>query len=188
MDVPRFEPFPAIHYAPGRVRLADVTAPPYDVLTEAQRDALVARDAHNIALVDVPVERDGPDRYRRAAEELREWQAEGVLVMDDAPAFYIERMAFSDEAGTPRVTAGVLGALEVVEPGAGGVLPHEHTTTKARTDRLELTRATQANLSAIWGLSMAHGLGALLDEPGELIGELTDDEGVTHRLERITDP
>ncbi len=186
--MPRFEPFPAIHYAPSRVRLADVAAPPYDVLTEAERDALAARDPHNIVLIDVPVERDGPDRYREAAERLQCWLGEGVLIVDHAAAFYLERMAFTDEAGTPRVTVGVLGALEVVDPGAGDVLPHEQTTPKARTDRLELTRATQANLSAVWGLSLATGLAALLDEPGKPIGELVDDEGVQHVFERIADP
>jgi uncharacterized protein (DUF1015 family) len=50
---------------------------------------------------------------------------------------------------------GVLGGLEVVDEGAGKVLPHERTTPKASTDRLDLTRATDANLSPVWGLSLA---------------------------------
>ena len=68
------------------------------------------------------------------------------------------------------------------------MLPHEQTTPKARTDRLELTRATEANLSAVWGLSLAGGLSQLLDEPGEWLGELTDEGGVHHTFERVTDP
>ena len=39
------------------------------------------------------------------------------------------------------------------------MLPHEQTTPKATTDRLDLTRATEANLSPIWGLSLAGGPG-----------------------------
>ena len=69
----------------------------------------------------------------------------------------------------------MLGALEVVDEGAGGVLPHERTTPKDSTDRLELTRATRANLSPVWGLSLATGLTALLAEPGEPVGRLLDD-------------
>jgi uncharacterized protein (DUF1015 family) len=81
----------------------------------------------------------------------------------------------------------VVGALEVVDDGAGGVLPHERTTPKASTDRLDLTRATRANLSPVWGLSLATGLSELLAEPGELVGDVRVD-GVDHRVERVVDP
>src|SRR6476620_6435355 len=96
-------------------------------------------------------------------------------------------MRFHDESGATRETVGVIGALEVVDEGAGGVLPHERTTPKASTDRLDLTRATEANLSPVWGLSLASGLAGLLAEPGEPLGEVVED-GVTHRVERVTDP
>ena len=58
--VPRFEPFRAVRYAPA-VDLDAVIAPPYDVLSDADVDALAARDPHNIVHVDVP--RGGADRY-----------------------------------------------------------------------------------------------------------------------------
>ena len=70
---------------------------------------------------------------------------------------------------------------------AGGVLPHERTTAKASTDRLDLTRATAANLSPVWGLSLSKGLTELLAEPGEPLGTVTE-EGVEHVVERVTDP
>jgi len=79
-----------------------------------------------------------------------------------------------------------MGALEVVDEGAGGVLPHERTTPKASTDRLDLTRATEANLSPVWGLSLASGLTDLLLEPAEPVGSVTVD-GVEHSVERVTD-
>ena len=184
----RFEPFPAIRYDPLRVELAQVVAPPYDVLSESDRAQLAARDPHNIVRIDVPLERHGAARYDAAAATLRTWLDEGVFLTDDEPSFYLERMTFDDEAGAPHTTVGVLGALEVLEPSTGQVLPHEQTTPKARTDRLELTRATEANLSAVWGLSLAGGLSKLLDEPGLWFGELTDEGGVHHTFERITDP
>jgi uncharacterized protein (DUF1015 family) len=82
----------------------------------------------------------------------------------------------------------VLGGLEIVDAGTGDVLPHERTTPKDRADRLELTRATNANLSPVWALSLATGLTDLLAEPGEPLGSFVDDGGVEHRVERITDP
>src|ERR671916_621552 len=88
------------------------------------------------------------------------------------PSFTIYRMRFTDDTGTARDIAGVVGGLEITDEGAGGVLPHERTTPKASTDRLDLTRATRANLSPVWGLSLAGGLTGALAEPGELIGRV----------------
>ena len=180
--MPRFEPFAAIRYAADD--LASVIAPPYDVLSDADVDAFEARSIHNIVRIDLP--RDGADRYDLAAETMRAWLAEGVLVADPYPSFTIYRMRFTDSAGTRRDIAGVLGGLEVVDLEAGGVLPHERTTAEASTDRLDLTRATGANLSPVWGLSLSASLTELLAEPGEALCAVTDD-GVEHVLERVTD-
>jgi uncharacterized protein (DUF1015 family) len=68
------------------------------------------------------------------------------------------------------------------------VLPHERTTPKAKTDRLDLTRATRTNLSPVWGLSLSKGLTELLTEPGEIVAQCTDEEGVHHVIERVDHP
>lgn len=182
--MPRITPFSALRYAPG-TDLQAVIAPPYDVLSDADVAELAARDRHNIVAVDVPT--GGADRYQVAAATLSEWLASGVLVQDAAPSLTIYRMSFTDATGTERTIVGVLCGLEVVDPDAGGVLPHERTTPKAVTDRLDLTRATAANLSPVWGLSLASGLTAALAAPGEPLGEMVAD-GVRHRVERISDP
>ena len=181
--MPRIAPFPAIRYAPG-TDLQQVIAPPYDVLSPADVAELGARDPHNIIHIDVPT--GGEDRYDVAARTLGEWLDAGVLVRDDAPSVTVYRMAFTDATGAERTIVGVLCGLEVVDSDAGGVLPHERTTTKAVTDRLDLTRATATNLSPVWGLSLASGLTAALAEPGEPVGEMVA-EGVVHTVERITD-
>jgi uncharacterized protein (DUF1015 family) len=189
-SVPRFEPFRGIRYDRDRVDVQAVVAPPYDVLSSAQRDELARRDPHNVVHVDVPREEDGPDRYAHAAKLFGQWQDDGVLVADAEPAFYLYRVSFTDQPGPPRHLSGVVGALAVQaadEPGAD-VLPHEQTTPKATTDRLDLTRATAANLSPIWGLSLAPGMGKLAADAGEPLAAVTDDDGVVHRLERVDDP
>ena len=185
--MPRFEPFTALRFN-SSLPLGDVAAPPYDVLSDADVDALLARHSHNIVAIDVPRDADGPQRYQHAAELLNGWIADGTLVRDGAPTFTLYRMQFTDEGGAARETVGVLGALEVVDEGAGGVLPHERTTPKAKTDRLDLTRTTNTNLSPVWGLSLTPGLTDLLREPGEPIGSLQDEDGVVHIVERVTDP
>ncbi len=186
--VPRFEPFAALRYATSAsTDITAVTSPPYDVFDEDRRGDY-ARTANNIVLVDYPVEADGDARYERAAGTLASWRESGVLVEDPAPTFSIYRMTFTDEAGRTRTTIGVVGALEVVDEGAPGVLPHERTTPKAKTDRLDLTRATRANLSPVWGLSLTAGLTEALREPAERVAECTDEDGVHHVLERVSDP
>ena len=187
MRVPRFEPFPAIRYSPA-LSLDDVAAPPYDVLSDADIEGLLAQHPRNIVAIDVPREVDGPDRYVHAAERLQAWLRDESLVRDPEPSFTLYRMTFRDEAGNTRRTVGVLGALEVVDEGAGGVLPHERTTPKAKSDRLDLTRATLANLSPVWGLSLTAGLTDLLEAPGEPVGSCHDENGVLHEVERVTDP
>ena len=182
--MPDFAPFRAHRYAPG-TDLDAVIAPPYDVLSDADVDALASRDPHNIVHVDVP--RGGDDRYAVAASTLAAWLDAGVLVTDAEPSFTIYRLSFTDAAGADRTIVGVLGGLEVVDEGAGGVLPHERTTPKAKSDRLDLTRATATNLSPVWGLSLAAGLTDALAEPGEEVSRLVVD-GVTHFAERVVDP
>lgn len=185
----RFEPFRGLRYDETAIDLAAVTAPPYDVIDEAERAVLAAIDPHNAVHLDLPVDDpDGTDRYAVACRLLGQWRDEGVLVEDDEPSFYVYRMGYKDDTGRLRQTAGVIGALELAEPGTEGVLPHEQTTPKARSDRLEMLRACRANLSAVWGLSPAGGLSALCELPGPPLAAWSDTEGVHHRLWRITQP
>lgn len=182
--MPKIAPFHAVRYAAG-TDLQAVIAPPYDVLSPADVAELAAKDPHNIVHVDVPT--GGEDRYQIAADTFRAWRETGVLTEDDQPSLTIYRMSFVDATGAQRSIVGVLAGLEVVDVDAGGVLPHERTTPKAVTDRLDLTRATAANLSPVWGLSLASGLTAALAAPGEPLGSMTTD-GVVHQIERISDP
>jgi uncharacterized protein (DUF1015 family) len=70
------------------------------------------------------------------------------------------------------------------------VLPHEQTTPEGGVGPARALRATAANLSPIWGLSLGEGLSALCETvagaPPD--GRCTDPEGVHHRLWRVTSP
>ncbi len=184
--MPRFEPFPGLRYDRSW-SLADVTAPPYDVIDDRQR-AQLAAEPMNAVRIDLPVDENGEDRYDVACRLLHEWQDEGALVTDDVPTFTVYRMTFTDEAGTIRKTTGVIGALELWHPDAGEILPHEQTTKKAKSDRLDMLRSCRANLSAIWGLSLASGLTDLLPTDAEPDDDWTDPDDVRHTVWTITDP
>ncbi|MEY4404373.1 MAG: hypothetical protein RI976_304 [Actinomycetota bacterium] len=179
--MPQFEPFRALRYS-TKYSLGDVCSQPYDVQSDADRENYAGRSSHNIVHIDLPV---GPDAYREAAKTLSSWIESGALQLDAEPSFTLYRMKFVDSAGRARETVGVIGALRIEEPNSKEVLPHEQTTPKAKTDRLDLTRATQANLSPIWGLSLTPQLSTALNEPGELLGVFTDENGVQHIVERV---
>jgi uncharacterized protein (DUF1015 family) len=185
--MPRFEPFTGIRYAAGDGPLDDLVAPPYDVISPERRAQLAARHPHNAVHVDLPAADGDRSPYEVAAELFGRWQREGVLVRDATPAFYTYRMDTTDDTGAERHTLGVIGALELSRPGEGDVLPHEHTTPKAKSDRLEMLRATRANLSAIWGLSPASGLTDVLRD-AEVLGSWTGSDGTRHELGRIDAP
>ena len=179
--MPRFEPFRGLRYAPA-VPIGQVMAPPYDVISSAERVHLASRHQANAVLVELP-EPDlqaGHDRYQVAAALFTRWQAEGILRADPTPCLYPYRM--TDTTG--RASTGVIGALGLAEPGAeSDILPHEQTLPKPKSDRLDLLRATRANLSPIWGLSLRHGLTATFDPTeDEPSVDAYDDDGVRHQL------
>ncbi len=184
--MPRFEPFHALRFADNG-NLGVYCAPPYDVLSDYDRQQLAAQSAHNIVHIDLPIADPPSDAYANASHLFQSWIKDGVLQRDDEPSLTLYRTSFTDETGKSRNIVGVIGSLEVVDEGAGGVLPHEQTTPKAKTDRLDLTRATDANLSPVWGLSTKIELSALLSEPGEPVGSVVDAEGVIHSVERVVD-
>lgn len=185
--MPRFEPFAGLRYAPD-LALDEVISPPYDVVDEPERQRLEERNPFNSVRLELPQPDGTLDRYQAARSLLDQWRATGVLMQDDGPSFYVYRMEFADEHGRARHTTGVLGALELSKPGEGDVLPHERTMSKPKDDRLNLLRAAQANLSPVWGLSMAPGLAKLTSVDGPPDAAAVDDDGVRHQLWRVSHP
>src|ERR1700683_4413682 len=154
--MPRFEPFAGLRYDTARVDLSMVVAPPYDVIGPRERESLADRHSLNVVRIDVPEpdRRADLDRYGNAARLLERGQDEGILIQDPEPSFYAYRMI----SPNGHATNGVIGALGIDEQSSSEILPHEQTLPKAKSDRLELMRATEANLSPIWGLSLSAGL------------------------------
>lgn len=176
------EPFAALRYDTGRVRLDDVVCPPYDVVNADERARLAARNPYNAIQIELPLTAEpGGDPYHHAATLLGRWQAEGILRRDETPRLYAYHLRHLVD-GRPRTTRGVLGALTLSGLADGSLLPHEETLARARTDRLRLLRATRVNTSPIWGLSLAAGLADLvaLERPPDATAQ--DDSGVSHEL------
>jgi uncharacterized protein (DUF1015 family) len=135
--------------------LSDLISPPYDVISDAQREALYARSPYNVVRVeegrDEPGDSALDNKYARAKASLDEWIGKGILKVDASPAFYLYDHYFV--VGGQRIRRrGFLGALRLYQEGRGIVRPHERTFPKAKTDRLKLLRATRTNTSPVFGL------------------------------------
>ena len=143
-------PFAAIRYAttPADHDISARLAPPYDVLGQADKDALLARDAANFTRIDlphVPPKSAGPAAvYEAARQTLADWLADGTMVHDATPAIYVYHQKYRI-AGSEFVRKMFFARLHLEPFGTGSVFPHERTFGGPKEDRLALTRATKAN-------------------------------------------
>jgi uncharacterized protein (DUF1015 family) len=185
------QPLRALHYYLAKVgSLADVAAPPYDVIDPEQRGRLADRSPYNVVRVDLPeAEPGGRDPYSEAAKIFERWQAEGAVVRDGEPALWTLTQDYTGPDGRSLTRHGVFARVRVEDYGAGRIRPHERTHPGPKEDRLRLTRATKANLSPIFSLydDPTGAIGAVLGA-AEPFGELTDDDGTVNRLGRVSDP
>jgi uncharacterized protein (DUF1015 family) len=184
------KPLKALHYNLSAVpSLADVTAPPYDVVDAEQRAELLARSPFNVVEVDLPLSPSGGDPYEHAAETLEAWTLQGVLTADREPALWALAQEYRGPDGRHRTRRGFIARVRVTDYGPGLVRPHERTQPGPREDRLRLTQATRHNLSPIFALHPGDAWRHL--EPrlaGEPWGEVVDGDGTVHRVWRVADP
>jgi uncharacterized protein (DUF1015 family) len=193
-----------VRYAQDRVSgLAEVTSPPYDVIFTDNEAKLMAADPHNVVrlILPMPVPGKPGQEYLNAAELLRQWLDQHILVTDHEPALYVYEQAVtgSNWLGSGVIQRGLIGALRLVQPDAGIVLPHEDVSPGPVAGRLALMEATQANLEPIFllydgdatgpagGDGTASRIVARTAEREPLVEARTPD-GLRQRLWAITDP
>ncbi|MEV4340629.1 DUF1015 domain-containing protein [Streptomyces sp. NPDC049590] len=195
-------PFRGLRYDPDRVgSLASVTSPPYDVVVRPDGlHHLQSSDPHNIVRLILPQAGTPSAGTEQAADTLRRWLAEGILVADPDPGLYV----YEQRDGEGMLQRGIIGTLRVTEPAEGVVLPHEDVMPPVVADRAALMRATRANLEPLLltyrgdgatGHDTAAGAGA--DTAAEVIERTagrppllatTTEDGFRHRLWSVTDP
>ena len=203
--MPRVSPFRGLHYSidhfgvttvPDRVRtpedagapparvadVTDVVCPPYDVIDEEERRALLARHDRNAVRLEFSPDLDP---HASAAKALREWTADGTLERRAEPAAYYYRHATA--SAPDELTVDGLVARVLLEPWGDGIRPHEHTMPGPKADRLALLHATRTQLSPILAVYFDrsqryhHVMGrAWSDE-----WRARDDEGLLHQLAAI---
>ncbi len=186
--MPEIRPLRPYRYADTEA-LPSLVAPPYDVIGPELRETLGERSPNNVVHIDLP-EGDGDEKYARAAGLLNQWIDKGVLVRDDEPYFLTYEQTFEPPGGGEPITRRGFFALVRAEPyETRQVLPHERTLSGPKVDRHKLFVATGAALSPVFLLFQ--------DPDGATQGPIrgsaelasfTTDDGIQHRLGRVTDP
>jgi uncharacterized protein (DUF1015 family) len=189
MSAERIEAFAALTFNRSRCgALAEVVAPPYDLIDKARQDALYARSPYNI--VRLELNRDA-DPYASAAETLARWLREGVVERAARPSIYFYTQIFELE-GRRLIRNGLIARIRLEEFSAGRILPHERTFPAAKEDRLRLLTATGTNVSPIFGLypsgnTELESLLARVAGRGPII-DVTDDAGIVNQIRPIDAP
>ncbi|HYH59552.1 MAG TPA: DUF1015 family protein [Thermoleophilaceae bacterium] len=186
-------PLRAVRYEPSAVGSLDaVAAPPYDVIDAEMRAALVAKSPFNVVEIDLPEAGDGADPYLHAQTIYEHWLQQGILVREREDTIWALTQSYEGPDGRGYTRHGFFARVRVEEYGEGRIRPHERTHPGPKQDRLDLTRATRANLSPIFSLfpDPEDAAWAALEPHtrAEPFDETHDEDGTHNRLWRILDP
>ncbi len=177
-------PFRGLRYDPRRHPAFSIVAPPYDVITMADRMRLVARSNRNVVRLILP----DVGRAENARRLLDEWREDGTLIQEEMPCLYRTEETFTGPDGITRVRTGMI-ALVGLPVGERLILPHERTMPSIVADRLQLLQTTHAQPSPILvtyddpdgEIDAALRAGS---EPTPVI-DVTDDHGTHLRMWRV---
>lgn len=175
-------PFAGVRFSPSVVgSLEAVTCPPYDLIDEEDLRRLRAGADHNIVQITLP-----GGGHEAAGRKLREWLANGTLVVDGSPALYVYEM------GGPRfLQRGLIGCVGLRDESERVILPHENVYPGPVRDRLGLMEATRADLEPILltyeGGGPASDLVDRVADGSEPVLEIVSGDGTRHRLWRLED-
>jgi uncharacterized protein (DUF1015 family) len=187
--MPEIQPFCGVHYNTSRVNPADVLTQPYDKITPQMQQRYYELSPYNLIRIelgkDEPGDNESNNKYTRARACYRQWLASGILTRSASPAFYFLEQTFDSPNGTGRRTRQALIArVRLHRWDEGEVLPHEHTLSKPKADRMALLRSCQSQQGQIF---MLHPEPIPAPKLGAPLYELVDDYRVTNRVYEITD-
>jgi uncharacterized protein (DUF1015 family) len=144
--VAEVKPFRAVRYGEGAGPLETLVAPPYDVISAAERDELAARNPHNVVHLTLPSDEAEAGRTWRA------WREDGTLADEAEPGFWWLSQDYVGPDGVARTREGLVAALKAEPYESRVVLPHERTHRGPKEARLRLLRETRAQLEPLFFL------------------------------------
>jgi len=184
------KPFRALRPAQGRA--AEVLAPPYDVLSTAEaRQQAKGKPWSFLHIskpeIDLDPAIDPYDKavYDKANENLKRMIADGILVRDPKPSYYVYRLTWRGRSQT-----GLAAAASLADYSTNRIRKHELTTPLKEDDRVRQIEAINAQTGPVMiGYPNAPAIDAMLAQAtdGKPEVDVTADDGVRHQLWTIAD-
>ena len=185
------KPFRALRPAPGRA--AEVLSPPYDVLSSSEAREYVKGKPWSFLHISKPeidldpaINPHDTAVYAKAAENLKRMVAEGVMVRDAQPCYYIYRLTWRGRSQT-----GLACVASLADYAKNRIRKHELTTPVKEDDRVRQIEAVNAQTGPVMSsYANAPEIDALLVQAagGKPDVDVTADDGVRHQLWVVADP
>lgn len=80
--------FHAMRYTKSAGEAKELTCPPYDIISEAERAAFLERNPHNVIRLELP---RGEEPYKTAGKTLHTWLSDGTLRVTKTQVFISTR-------------------------------------------------------------------------------------------------
>ncbi len=147
-------PFKGLRYNPEKIKdISKVITPPYDVISEEERDNYYELHSNNIIRLILGKDCSGDDqsnnKYTRSSEFFNTWRKEEILKQETEPALYIYAQEFT-LSGKKYIRRGFISLVKLEDFKTGEIYPHEHTLAKPKEDRMNLMKACNSNLSQVF--------------------------------------
>ena len=186
------QPFRGVLYNTKRVKADEVLTQPYDKITLEMREKYLKLSPYNLVRIELGKEEAGDtestNKYTRARDLYQVWLHEGILRRAAKPALYYLEQSFAAPDGSgPRMRKALIARVRLHRWDEGIVLPHEHTLSKPKADRIALLRACgsqQGQIFMLYPRPQRNPLPTPKDAPALTA---TDDYGVVNKLWEITD-
>ncbi len=183
-------PFAALRPVPEHV--ADVIAPPYDVLNTEEARARAEGRPHSFLHIskpeiDLPEGTDpfAPEVYARGAENLQRLIKENILFREASPCYYVYRLVMGEHVQT-----GLVAVASVADYDSNRIRKHEFTRPEKEDDRVRQIDALNAQTGPVF-LTYRHN-----DTVDKVVAKVTAgtpeydlqaDDGVQHTLWVVND-
>lgn len=188
--MPLIKPFAGLRPVPERA--ADVVAPPYDVLnSDEARERAKGKPWSFLhiskAEIDLPKDVDvyDPKVYAKSAENMQKMIAQGILMRDSSPRYYVYRLTMGEHVQT-----GLVCAASVKDYDSNRIRKHEFTRPAKEDDRVRQIEALNAQTGPVLlAYKSQADMDALLQKvaSGKPLCDLKADDGIGHAFWMIED-
>ncbi|OGQ98505.1 MAG: hypothetical protein A2284_06710 [Deltaproteobacteria bacterium RIFOXYA12_FULL_61_11] len=184
---------PFIALLPDAARVSDLTAVPYDVVTETEVRAIVERNPLSFLRMTRPevnfpigIDPHSEQVYHKAREVFQASLAADHFTRDTAPAVYVYSQSISDHS-----QRGLVCCYPVDLYDEGLIVKHENTRADKEKDRTDHLLAVSCHPGPLFlAYRDIAGIDAILERETKRppLYDLTSEDGVSHQVWKISNP